>query len=103
MEIQRAQRLDWRSIVGDLGHPLPKLPRVEKQELKALLQGHQLDEQDPAWIVRICLLTGTPLPNAATDAQVIAKAVPGKEIARHLDKMTSAEKVISALGAVLAV
>src|SRR4051795_12182056 len=96
MQIQQPQQHDWRSIVGGLGHPLPKLSKAEKQELKALLQGRQLNEPNPAWIVRICLLTGTRLPATATNAQTIARAVPGKDIARHLDKMSSTEKVVIA-------
>jgi hypothetical protein len=83
MEIQQSQN-DWRSIVGGLGHPLPKLSKAEKQKLRALLQGLQLDKQDSAWVIRICLLTGTPLPSAVLNPQIIAKAVPAKEIARHL-------------------
>ena len=43
----------WRSLIGNLGEPLPKLRKAEKQQLRGLLRTDNARDLEDSWKLRL--------------------------------------------------
>ena len=92
-------KVSWRTLVGELGQPLPRLKKAQKQELKRAVGKGMENEPDPRWRMRVAILSGLPISTEIARAE-IREALQPADIVRHLDRFVRHERLIDLTDAV---
>ena len=93
---EQIQPQDPRQLVGYPREPLRRLSRGERTAIKKLVKGASHDV-DPVVAIRMALSSGASIRREWLHASYIDSALETEDIARNLDKLTNAKRLIDAV------
>ena len=89
-------QVDWRTLVGRFGEPIPKLKQDEKARLKALLKDRQSQNIERGWLLRVALAAAVPVSVRGCKPEEIREALGVWGAMQYITKLCTAEREVSA-------
>jgi hypothetical protein len=86
-------KVSWRTVVGELGQPLPRLRRQQKQDLKRSVGKGMENEPDRRWRLRVAVISGSPISPEISGVEIRETLQP-VDIVRHLDRFARHERLV---------
>src|SRR5260370_14085307 len=84
----------WRSLIGNLGEPLRKLRKAEKQQLRGLLRTDNARDLEDSWKLRLSLAAGLKWSLRGIDLEKVKNALTTSDLIRFIDKLCDQDEVI---------
>lgn len=85
----------WRSLIGNLGEPLRKLRKAEKQQLRGFLRTDNARDLEDTWKLRLSLAAGLKWSLRGIDLEKVKNALTTSDLIRFIDKLCDQDEVIN--------
>jgi hypothetical protein len=84
----------WRNRIGNLGEPLPKLQKAEKQQMRSFLRTDKARGLEDSWKLRLSLAAGLTWSLRGIDLGRVKNALTTADLIRFIDKLCEQDEFI---------
>lgn len=84
----------WRNLIGNVGEPLPKLQKAEKQQVRSFLRADKARDLEDSWKLRLSLAAGLTWSLRGIDLEKVKNALTTADLIRFIDKLCDQDEFI---------